>query len=215
MIYHLKTLTKDDFDSWSEALKDRNFKEPSPDQIIPVIQSNSSLSTAKRVSSRNLSIYNQGDKMLKADIEQGVDMSSNHQQTVNQLVQTLEEIKQYLPPEILGRLEHQKVMVISGAQEQAVQWLNAQNCLLKNRGSGSVSPVPTQEDAILEGDEQSLHRSPSFYSQTSGYSDQFFDAQDIDLSEDEDDFIVDQTSSIDYDNASSEEDTGKGDNVIP
>ncbi|CAO3687459.1 unnamed protein product [Rhizopus stolonifer] len=212
MIYHLKTLTKDDFDSWSEALKDRNFKEPSPDQIIPAMQSSTSLSTAKRVSSRNLSIYNQGDKMLKADIEQGVDMSSNHQQTVKQLVQTLDEIKQYLPPEILGRLEHQKVMVISGAQEQAVQWLNAQNCLLKNRGSGSVSPVPTQEDAILEGDEQSLHRSPSFYSQTSSYSDQFFDAQDIDLSEDEDDFIVDQTSSIDYDNASSEEDTDSRDN---
>ncbi|KAI9249306.1 Oxysterol-binding protein-domain-containing protein [Sporodiniella umbellata] len=211
MIYHLKTLTMEDFDSWSEALKGRNFNEPSPDQLVPPMQSNISLSTAKRVSSRNLSVYNQSDKKLKADIEQGVEMSSSHQHTINQLMEILDDIKQYLPPEALDRLEHQKTMVISGAQEQAVQWLNAQNCLLKSRGSGSVTPVPTQESAILERDEHNLHRAASFYSQASGYSEQFYDAQDIDISEDEDDSIVDQTSSIEYDNGSSEEETDSRD----
>lgn len=63
----------------------------------------------------------------------------------------------------------------------------------------------------MEQDEHTLQRSPSFYSQISGYSEQFFDAEDIELSEDEDDFILDHTSSIDY-GGSSEEETDSRDN---
>jgi Rps23 Pro-64 3,4-dihydroxylase Tpa1-like proline 4-hydroxylase len=211
MIYHLKTLTEEDFNSWSEALKDRNHaQEQFLEQNIPSIQSSISLSNSKRVSSRNLSVYNsQSDRLLKAEIEKGIDISTNHQQNINQLIQALDEIKQCLPSTDI--LEKQKAAILASAQEQAVQWLNVQNCLLKNRRSGSVSPVVTsstpQEGTIMEQDEHTLQRSPSFYSQISGYSEQFFDAEDIELSEDEDDFILDHTSSIDY-GGSSEEETG-------
>lgn len=215
MIYHLKTLTEEDFNSWSEALKDRNHaQEQFLEQNIPSIQSSISLSNSKRVSSRNLSVYNsQSDRLLKAEIEKGIDISTNHQQNINQLIQALDEIKQCLPSTDI--LEKQKAAILASAQEQAVQWLNVQNCLLKNRRSGSVSPVVTsstpQEGTIMEQDEHTLQRSPSFYSQISGYSEQFFDAEDIELSEDEDDFILDHTSSIDY-GGSSEEETDSRDN---
>lgn len=215
MIYHLKTLTQEDYDTWSTALRERNYiQEQQIDQEVPSTQSGFSLSNSKRISSRSLNMYNQNDKKLKAEIEQAAETTSNCQQIITQLVQTLDQLQPYLqsiPAELAHSLEQQKLAAISSVQEQEIQWRNVQNCFFKNRRSGSVSPVvgssTPQKSTILEHDEPSLHRCASVYSQVSGYSEQFFDAEDIELSEDEDEFIVDHTSSID-DGASSEEETG-------
>ncbi|CEG66645.1 hypothetical protein RMATCC62417_03186 [Rhizopus microsporus] len=215
MIYHLKTLTQEDYDTWSTALRERNYiQEQQIDQEVPSTQSGLSLSNSKRISSRSLNMYNQSDKKLKAEIEQAAETSSNCQQIIAQLVQTLDQLRPYLqsiPAELAHSLEQQKLAAVSSVQEQEIQWRNVQNCFFKNRRSGSVSPVvgssTPQKSTILEHDEPSLHRCSSVYSQVSGYSEQFFDAEDIELSEDEDEFIVDHTSSID-DGASSEEETG-------
>ncbi|CEI98073.1 hypothetical protein RMCBS344292_12190 [Rhizopus microsporus] len=214
MIYHLKTLTQEDYDTWSTALRERNYiQEQQIDQEVPSTQSGLSLSNSKRISSRSLSMYNQSDKKLKAEIEQAAETASNCQQIITQLVQTLDQLRPYLqsiPAELAHSLEQQKLAAISSVQEQEIQWRNVQNCFFKNRRSGSVSPVvgssTPQKSTILEHDEPSLHRCSSIYSQVSGYSEQFFDAEDIELSEDEDEFIADHTSSID-DGASSEEET--------
>jgi len=105
--------------------------------------------------------------------------------------------------------------MIADANEQISQWKNVQNYFASNglRRSGSISPIVSnaqqaQGDDAIHEDYEHLHRSSSVYSRMSGYSDQFFDAEDIVLSggEDEDE-VIEAGSSID--DESSDEDSGK------
>ena len=89
---------------------------------------------------------------------------------------------------------------MAGIQEQVSLWQNVQNCYLtSSRRSGSISPIISQQqDGIPEHYEAPLGRTSSVYSRNSGYSDQFFDAEDIDLSGgEEEDISIDDAESSD------------------
>lgn len=221
MLYHLKTLTEADYDLWQSALTETRRKNGEHDDSpIPQDEYNkSSISVA--ASKRHSSRYGE-NKKIRAEIEQGLETSSLHQQNTQFLAKIIEELEQVLINNdlqsiqpLMDKLNHQKLQMVTDANEQISQWKNVQNYFASSnlRRSGSISPIisnaqQTQVDDTIHEDYEHLHRSSSVYSRMSGYSDQFFDAEDIVLSggEDEDD-VIEAGSSID--DESSDEDSGK------
>ncbi|KAG2190375.1 hypothetical protein INT46_002356 [Mucor plumbeus] len=224
MLYHLKTLTESDYDLWQSALTETRRKNGEHDDP-PVPQdeynkSSISLAGSKRHSSRY------GDnKKIKAEIEQGLDTSNLHQQNTIFLANIIEELEQVLMRNdlqaiqpLMEKLDHQKLQMLADANEQISQWKNVQNYFASNgiRRSGSISPIinnaqQTQGDDTIPEDYEHIHRSSSIYSRMSGYSDQFFDAEDIVLSggDDEDD-VIEAGSSIDDESSDEDKHSSNG-----
>ncbi|KAI8643915.1 Oxysterol-binding protein-domain-containing protein [Parasitella parasitica] len=217
MLYHLKTLTESDYNLWQSALVEtRRRNGEHIDSFLPLDEYNKSsisLTANKRHSSR----YSD-NKKIRAEIEQGLETSSLHQQNTLFLASTIEELKQVLIKNdlqsiqsLMEKLDRQKMQMVADANEQISQWKNVQNYFTSYgfRRSGSNSPIISctqqaqDDDTIPEGYEH-LHRSSSVCSQMS--SDQFFDAEDIVLSGgEEDDDAIEAGSSID--DESSDEDS--------
>ncbi|KAI8983596.1 Oxysterol-binding protein-domain-containing protein [Pilobolus umbonatus] len=221
MIYHLKTLTQDDYTLWSSALKE--IKDNSDDVLraIPAeYNAFNSATNSKRNSYRGMSMYGnnyQLDRKLKAEVEQGLDFSSDLQSNAIAFVKAVDELKHFVADlviddnekmlDIFYKIDLGKQKMISGLDDQLHQWQNIQNAISSKRRSGSNSPklASAQETALME---QSEHppRTSSVYSELSGYSETFFDAEDIVLSaaedEDEEDSHID-----DEENSSDEDDT--------
>ncbi|GAN11187.1 oxysterol-binding protein-related protein 3 isoform X4 [Mucor ambiguus] len=228
MLYHLKTLTEADYDLWQSALTDTRRKNGEyDDSPIPQDENNkSSISVA--ASKRHSSRYGE-NKKIRAEIEQGLETSSLHQQNTLFLAKIIEELEQVLINNdlqsiqpLMEKLDHQKLQMVADANEQISQWKNVQNYFASSglRRSGSISPIisnaqQTPGDDTIHEDYEHLHRSSSVYSRMSGYSDQFFDAEDIVLSggEDEDD-IIEAGSSIDDESSDEDSEPGSGTEVL-
>ncbi|CAO0800572.1 unnamed protein product [Mucor circinelloides] len=228
MLYHLKTLTEADYDLWQSALTETRRKNGEyDDSPIPQDEHNkSSISVA--ASKRHSTRY--GDtKKIRAEIEQGLETSSLHQQNTLFLAKIIEELEQVLInndlqsiQSLMEKLDHQKLQMIADANEQISQWKNVQNYFASNglRRSGSISPIVSnsqqaQGDDTIHEDYEHLHRSSSVYSRMSGYSDQFFDAEDIVLSggEDEDE-VIEAGSSIDDESSDEDSEQSSGTEVL-
>lgn len=219
MIYHLKTLTETDYDQWCDALRDirTNVGDEIQSPFVEEYNNKSSVSLAsKRLSSRGFGNQQAENKKMRAEIDHGIESANVQQQNVDLLLNSINELKLLVPAadnvetqDLFDRLEQQKLQVLAGIQEQISQWQNVQNCFGSSRRSGSISPIVSQQPdgTIPEHYPTALGRSASIYSRNSGYSDQFFDAEDINLSggEEED---IDQNSTID-DAESSDEEAGK------
>lgn len=214
MIYHLKTLTEEDYDKWCSALKDIRTNI---DDDLPLQEefNKSNISINKRISSRGFGGIQSDNKKMRAEIDHGIESCAIQQQNLDYLLNSINELVALLPghgnTHLFNKLEQQKLQILSGMQEQISQWQNVQNCLNSQRRSGSNSPVVFQQqgDSIPEHDP--VHRTSSIYSYVSGYSDQFFDAEDINLSGGEEFFEDDDNdrdSSID-DEESTDEESGK------
>lgn len=221
MIYHLKTLTESDYDLWCAVLRDirTNVDDEIQSPIVEEYNNKSSVTLAsKRLSSRGFGNQQAENKKMRAEIDHGIESANLQQQNVDLLLNSIEELKLLVPAsadnvetqDLFDRLEQQKLQVLAGIQEQISQWQNVQNCFSSSRRSGSISPIISQQpDGTIPEyySTSNLGRSSSVYSRNSGFSDQFFDAEDIDLSggEEED---IDQNSTID-DGESSDDDAGK------
>ncbi|KAI7905818.1 Oxysterol-binding protein-domain-containing protein [Cokeromyces recurvatus] len=172
-------------------------------------------------------------RKIRAEIEQGLDTACSHQECITSVADTIESLKQVLINNdlksiqgLMEKLEQQKLQIITGAKEQVLQWRNIQSYfnMLNHRRSGPISPNINNNDNnqqtslgdnIIHEDhtETDLQYPGSDYS--SRYSEQFFDAEDIVLSGEEDDEeeereednSIDQTSSLTYDDDSSDENT--------
>lgn len=215
MIYHLKTLTEEDYDKWCSALKDirTNIDDDSPIQE-EYNKSNVSLSGGgggmnKRISSRGYGGVQSDNKKMRAEIDHGIESCAIQQQNIDYLLNSINELVALLPAngntQLFNKLEQQKLQVLSGVQEQISQWQNVQNCLNSPRRSGSNSPVSFQQQDGTIPEYEPVHRASSVYSHVSGYSDQFFDAEDIHISGGEEDFEDDDNdrdSSIDDEESS-------------
>lgn len=217
MIYHLKTLTESDYDLWCAALRDirTNVGDEIQSPIVEEYNNKSSVSLAsKRLSSRGFGNQQAENKKMRAEIDHGIESANLQQQNVDLLLNSINELKLLVPAsdnvetqDLFDRLEQQKLQVLAGIQEQISQWQNVQNCFGSSRRSGSISPIVSQQpDGTIPEyyPTTNLGRSSSIYSRNSGYSDQFFDAEDIDLSggEEED---IDQNSTIDDGESSDDE----------
>lgn len=221
MIYHLKTLTEEDYEKWCSALRDirTNVDDGSPIQE-EYNKSNVSLGSGgmnnhKRISSRGFGGIQSDNKKMRAEIDHGIESCATQQLNIDYLISSINELATLVSPntgntQLFDKLEQQKLQVLSGVQAQISQWQNVQNCLNSQRRSGSISPVifQQQDGSIPEYDP--VHRTSSICSHVSGYSDQFFDAEDIHLSggeEDDEDDEIDRDSSID-DQESTDEEAG-------
>jgi hypothetical protein len=201
MIYHLKSLTESDYDQWLSALTEvRRTNGEVVDNGELSFQEEYNKSKISLSSKRLSSRYND-NKKIRAEIEQGLDTSNLHQQNTELLAGTVRSLKEVLMVNDLGavqalmeKLDHQTLQMVTDAKEQISQWKNVQTYYqtLSHRRSGSISPIAPMQaggDDTIHEDYEVLHRTSSIYS---GYSDQFFDAQDIELSggeEEEDDLI--------------------------
>lgn len=210
MIYHLKSLTESDYEQWQAALMDIRKKNGETDLMPPSVDD-----VPKRLSRMQ---DNTSSKRIRAEIEQGVDTAETQAQNVDLLATTIHDLKNVLIANDLGaiqslieRLDLYKMKLVSGSKEQQMQWRNVQNYFnqsFSHRRSGSISPIQgNDEDAILE-DLEVVNRSSSAYSRLSAYSDQFFDAEDIVLSGDEEEDAMDHSSLIDNEDSSDDEETG-------
>lgn len=210
MIYHLKSLTESDYEQWQTALMDIRKKNGETDLMPPSVDD-----VPKRLSRMQ---DNTSSKRIRAEIEQGVDTAETQAQNVDLLATTIHDLKNVLIANDLGaiqslieRLDLYKMKLVSGSKEQQMQWRNVQNYFnqsFSHRRSGSISPIQgNDEDAILE-DLEVVNRSSSAYSRLSAYSDQFFDAEDIVLSGDEEEDAMDHSSLIDNEDSSDDEETG-------
>ena len=213
MIYHLKSLTESDYDLWCSALHD--IRANVGDELQSPIQEEYNRSTpslvGKRISSRGFGTGQAENKKMRAEIDHGIESATLQQHNIDLLLKSIDELKILAAnhansQELFERLEQQKLQVLAGMQEQTSQWQNVQNCFNSNRRSGSVSPIGSQQPDGTIPEYSTIGRSSSVYSRSSNYSDQFFDAEDIDLSGGEED--VDQNSSID-DAESTDDEAGK------
>ncbi|KAK4520906.1 uncharacterized protein ATC70_006789 [Mucor velutinosus] len=228
MLYHLKTLTESDYDLWQSALTETRRKNGEyDDSPIPQIEHSKSI-VSVAASKRHSSRYGE-NKKIRAEIEQGLETSSLHQQNTLFLAKIIEELEQVLIRNdlqsiqpLMEKLDHQKLQMVADANEQISQWKNVQNYFASSglRRSGSISPIissaqQTQGDDTIHEDYEHLHRSSSVYSRMSGYSDQFFDAEDIVLSggEDEDD-AIEAGSSIDDESSDEDSEQSSGTEVL-
>ncbi|GAA5807757.1 hypothetical protein MFLAVUS_001134 [Mucor flavus] len=206
MIYHLKTLTEEDYDTWCSALK--NIRTHI-DENLPIQEdtnhSNVSLGNHKRISSRGFGGIQSDNKKMRAEIDHGIESCNIQQQNIDALLNSLQQLKLLVNDTnqpLFDQLEQQQLQVLSGVQDQISQWQNVQNCLnSSHRRSGSISPIIShQPDNLIPEHYDTLHRTSSVYSHVSGFSDQFFDAEDIHLSGgEEEEEEGDHNSSIDDD----------------
>lgn len=219
MIYHLKTLTQEDYDTWCSALKNiRTHIDENLSIQEDMNHSNVSLGNHKRISSRGFGGGIQSDnKKMRAEIDHGIESCNIQQQNIDALLKSLHQLKLLVNDTnhqpLFGQLEQQQLQVLSGVQDQISQWQNVQNCLnSSHRRSGSISPIIShQPDNLIPEHYDTIHRTSSVYSHVSGFSDQFFDAEDIHLSdgeEEEEGEEGDHNSSIDDDDESTDEESG-------
>lgn len=212
MIYHLKTLTESDYSLWQNALTDVRKQNGEMDPGLlqdDYNKSGVSLAGSKRLSSAR------DNKKIRAEIEQGLETSTAHQQNIDALADTIHSLKDILMANdlkaiqsMIDKLDFYKLKLDADAKEQQTQWRNLQHYFLSltHRRSGSLSPmvqVDTDPDVIHEHFE-TPNRTSSVYSRLSAFSDQFYDAEDIVLSGDEED-SNDHNLIIDDDSSSSEE----------
>lgn len=211
MIYHLKTLTEADYTRWQNALMDVR-KQNGESTLLEddFNKSSPSLVNSKRMTSARL----QDNKKIRAEIEQGLETSATHQQNIDALTDTIHELKNVLMANdlssiqsVIEKLDFYNLKLNADSKEQQTQWRNLQHYFLSlsHRRSGSLSPMPGQEvePSVIHEDPETPHRTSSLYSKLSAFSDQFFDAEDIVLSGDEED-MYDHNLIID-DGSSSEE----------
>lgn len=216
MIYHLKTLTEGDYDTWCSALKNiRTHIDENPPIQEDMNHSNVSLGNHKRISSRGFGGIQSDNKKMRAEIDHGIESCNIQQQNIDALLNSLQQLKLLVNDTnqtLFDQLEQQQLQVLSGVQDQISQWQNVQNCLNStHRRSGSISPIIShQPDNLIPEHYDTLHRTSSVYSHVSGFSDQFFDAEDIHLSGgEEEEEEGDHNSSIDDDDdESSDEESG-------
>lgn len=217
MIYHLKTLTQEDYDIWCSALKNiRTHIDETTTTTTPNFQ-DEMIYNHKRISSRgfNGSHHQTDNKKMRAEIDHGIESCHIQQQNIDALLNSINQLKSLLPKNdntscqlLFDQLEQQKLQVLSGVQDQISQWQNVQNCFnIQQRRSGSASPIISlQPDNLIPEHYDTVHRTTSVYSHLSGYSDQFYDAEDINLSDgEEEEEEVDHNSSIDDEESSDEE----------
>jgi hypothetical protein len=202
MIYHLKALTEQEYESWSSAL--REFRAAT-DNDTEVEQESEMPMDNKRIS-RSINSSHQIDKRLKAQVEQGVQLSSQLQGISAQLMEKVMDLRQFLPPQaqaLMDQIEREKRLLLSNTDDQLFQWQSVQAYLSNHRRSGGTASPISPHITDIEEQEPQKYRTVSVHSRMSGYSDQFFDAEDIVLSDEED------HENIIINNESSDEESGE------
>jgi hypothetical protein len=199
MLYHLKTLTEEDYEKWTNALRD--FKaniEPEQDSHPPTPSATSS--TSKRHSNFRQKQRSSGLPDLKLQVSRGIELSAQMQDIATTVMARVTLLQQLLTPDIanddiksvFAQLEKEKHVLLSNADEQLAQWHSIHACM-----NSSPNMSPCQKLTVPS---ESIHRTLSVSSRRSGYSDKFFDAEDIELSdgeEEEDGIIIDNNDSSD------------------
>ncbi|KAI8373304.1 Oxysterol-binding protein-domain-containing protein [Blakeslea trispora] len=214
MLYQLKTLTESDYQLWQSALTDVRRKNGGLDEqtLIEEYSNNNSnnkssisLATKRASSSRNNVL---DTRRIRADIEHGLEASLEQKKETAQLDTTIQELEKVLDSnnalsfveDLMEQLNTCKNQLMTSTQEQSARWKSIQSQFaISYRRSGSMSPIVQPSDGSIPEDHEAINRTSSIYSHMSGYSEQFFDAEDIVLSdgEEEEEEVMDQGSTID------------------
>ncbi|KAI8328608.1 Oxysterol-binding protein-domain-containing protein [Choanephora cucurbitarum] len=216
MLYQLKTLTESDYELWQNALTEVRQKNGGLDEQALAEEFNNSsnnksslsLASKRASSSRNNAL---DTRRIRADIECGLEASNEQRREAINLDAIVQEIEKVLSnnnalsfvEDLMEQLNTCKNQLVVSTQEQSMRWKNIQSQFaVSYRRSGSMSPIVQPSDNAIPEDHESINRSSSVYSRLSAYSDQFFDAEDIVLSDGEEEEgeecdVVDQGSTID------------------
>lgn len=203
MIYHLKALTTEDHEKWTQALRKHRTtgleaEVGSFEDWRNKRQSRHASSTAKEKAKIDVTRGLQGSQQLKLTLDSLIKHISTSESKgtpwMNELIKIKDDLEQAI-------------------ERQDQQWHVIQETIQNNpsafiASNGTNTPLkegePLNMDAITNG--IPLHRTDSLMSHDSNFSDEFYDAEDIELSGDEEESNEQDVVVVEGESSEDEED---------